>query len=48
MNTPTTPKVEEPEWAAADRRYFSERSMALLIPDPETEGQVASPELMTA
>jgi transposase-like protein len=36
------------EWAAADRRYFSERSMALLIPDPETEGQVATPELMTA
>ena len=36
------------EWAAADRRYFSERSMALLAPDPETEGQVATPELMTA
>ena len=36
------------EWAAADRRYFSERSMALLTPDPETEGQVATPELMTA
>ena len=36
------------EWAAADRRYFSERSMALLVPDPDTEGQVATPELMTA
>ena len=36
------------EWDAADRRYFSERSMALLIPDPEKEGQVATPELMTA
>ena len=36
------------EWAAADRRYFSERSMALLVPEPENEGQVATPELMTA
>ena len=34
------------EWAAADR-YFSERSMALLVPDPKAEGQVATPELMT-
>jgi hypothetical protein len=33
---------------AADRRYFSERSMALLVPDPETEGKVATPELRTA
>ena len=36
------------EWAAADRRYFSERSMALLVPEPDNEGQVATPELMTA
>jgi len=36
------------EWAAADRRYFSERSMALLIPDSDNEGQVATPELLTA
>jgi putative transposase len=36
------------EWAAADRRYFSERSMALLAPTPQTEGQVNTPELMTA
>jgi putative transposase len=38
------------EWAASDRRYFSERSMSLLT-DPDTneiEGQVAPPELMTA
>ena len=38
------------EWAASDRRYFSERSMSLLTgPDTnEIEGQVAPPELMTA
>jgi transposase-like protein len=37
------------EWAASDRRYFSERSMALLTtPDPDIEGQVNTPELMTA
>jgi len=37
------------EWAAADRRYFSERSMALLNADTtDTEGQVSTPELMTA
>jgi putative transposase len=37
------------EWAAADRRYFSERSMALITtPAATTEGQVSAPELMTA
>jgi transposase-like protein len=37
------------EWAASDRRYFSERSMALLTTnDPNIEGQVSTPELMTA
>ena len=37
------------EWAAADRRYFSERSMALLNADTtDIEGQVSTPELMTA
>lgn len=38
------------EWAASDRRYFSERSMALLTTTNtnEIEGQVATPELMTA
>jgi len=37
------------EWAASDRRYFSERSMALLNNNPtDIEGQVDTPELMTA
>ena len=38
------------EWAASDRRYFSERSMALLTepPTPPTKGQVMPPELKTA
>lgn len=34
--------------AAADRRYFSESSMAQPIPEPENGGQVATLELMTA
>ena len=38
------------EWAASDRRYFSERSMALLTepPTPADKGQVMPPELKTA
>ena len=37
------------EWAASDRRYFSESSMALLNTDhTDIEGQVNTPELMTA
>ena len=38
------------EWAASDRRYFSERSVALLTetPPPATKGQVMPPELKTA
>lgn len=38
------------EWAAADRRYFSERSMALLTPttNSQPEGQVSTPELISA
>ena len=36
------------EWAAADRRYFSERSMAQLVPEPDNQGQVATPELIPA
>lgn len=38
------------EWGASDRRYFSERSMALLTTTntDEIEGQVTAPELMTA
>jgi putative transposase len=36
------------EWAAADRRCFRERSMALLVPDPANEGQVATPEIVAA
>ena len=37
------------EWAAADRRYFSERSMTLVTTTTtQTEGQVTPPELMTA
>ena len=37
------------EWAAADRRYFSERSMALVTTTTATtEGQVTTPELMSA
>jgi transposase-like protein len=31
------------KWAAANRRYFSERSMALLIPDPDTKGRWPHP-----
>jgi len=38
------------EWAAGDRRYFSERSMALLAPTSsgQPEGQVSTPELISA
>ena len=37
------------EWAAADRRYFSERSMTLLTTTTtQTEGQVTTPELLSA
>lgn len=37
------------EWAASDRRYFSESSMGLLNTDhTDIEGQVNTPELMTA
>jgi transposase-like protein len=38
------------EWAACDRRYFSERSMALLTTTdtPEPGGQVSTPELISA
>jgi len=37
------------EWAAADRRYFSEQSMAqLMTPTTQEQGQVKPPELMTA
>ena len=37
------------EWAAADRRYFSERSMTLVTTTTtQTEGQVTTPELMSA
>jgi len=36
------------EWAASDRRYFSETSMTLLKEMTEPEGQVKPPELMTA
>jgi len=38
------------EWAASDRRYFSERSMALLNepPAPAEKAQVMPPELKTA
>ncbi len=37
------------EWAAADRRYFSEQSMALItITTAQEQGQVKPPELMTA
>ena len=37
------------EWAASDRRYFSERSMAWLNNTlTDIEGQVDTPELMTA
>ena len=38
------------EWAVSDRRYFSERSMALLTTasTDEIEGQVTTPKLMTA
>jgi len=38
------------EWAASDRRHFSERSMALLTepPTPTKKGQVRPPELKTA
>jgi putative transposase len=33
------------EWDGADRRYFSEHSMALLLTEPE---EVATPELTAA
>lgn len=37
------------EWAASDRRYFSEASMTLLMTKTNpNEGQVNTPELMTA
>ncbi len=36
------------EWAASDRRYFSETSMTLLKEMSRPEGQVQTPELMTA
>ena len=37
------------EWAAADRRYFSEQSMApVTTPTTQTQGQVTPPELLTA
>lgn len=37
------------EWAAADRRYFSDRSMTLVTTSTtENEGQVTTPELMSA
>ena len=37
------------EWAAADRRYFSEQSMALVTTTTTSAvGQVRPPELMTA
>ena len=37
------------EWAAADRRYFSEQSMTLVTTSStENEGQVKTPELMSA
>lgn len=36
------------EWAASDRRYFSETSMTLLKEMTQPEGQVNPPELMTA
>jgi len=45
----SVPIEQHDEWAACDRRYFSERSMALLTTtDPEIERQVDTPELMTA
>ncbi len=37
------------EWAAADRRYFSERSMTLVTTSSDdNEGRVTTPELMSA
>jgi len=38
------------EWAASDRRHFSERSMALrtTASTDEIEWQVTTPELMSA
>jgi putative transposase len=38
------------EWqVTAERRYLSERSMALLsVPEPNESKEVARPELMTA
>lgn len=37
------------EWAAADRRYFSERSMTLVTASSDDkEGRVTTPELMSA
>ena len=42
--------VERPdEWAAADRRYFSERSMTLVTTSSDdNEGRVTTPELVSA
>ena len=37
------------EWAASDRRYFSEQSMALITTSAtENEGLLTPPELVTA
>jgi hypothetical protein len=37
------------EWAASDRRYFSEASMTLLMTKINShEGHVNTPELLTA
>jgi len=37
------------EWAAADRRYFSEQSMTQVTTSSnDNQGQVRPPELMTA
>lgn len=45
----SVPIEQHDEWAASDRRYFSERSMALLTTDhTDIERQVDTPELMTA
>jgi len=39
---------EHDEWAASDKRYFSETSMMSLKEMTQPEGQVNTPELMTA
>lgn len=39
---------QDNEWAASDRRYFSETSMTLLKAMMQPEGQVNTPELITA